>query len=297
MTALLYISFYASIACFVFGCVRRAHHYASLPLHLRWELYPVPHEPSKRAKHGGSYFEESEWWTKPRRPNHLGDLRFMLSEILLFKSVRESNPSLWWRSLLFHSGLYCIVVSGLLHLAAFTFSLPILSNAARVLGWCGLSLTILGALALFFRRVSDLVSRDYTHAVDYIHLTVIVLSGLLLFLGSINPGAPTAASMLRGSLTFDTILRLPALLASGLFIALALLAYIPYSRMGHFIAKYFTFHLVRWDDEPNRGGRFAKQINASLAYRPTWSAAHIKADGSKTWADIATADPTSEAHK
>ena len=49
MTALLYISLYASVACFVFGCLRRVRQYASLPLHLRWELYPVPHEPPERA--------------------------------------------------------------------------------------------------------------------------------------------------------------------------------------------------------------------------------------------------------
>ena len=297
MTALLYISFYAAIACFVFGCIRRVRHYASLPLHLRWELYPVPHEPPERASHGGSYFEESEWWTKPRHVNHLGDLRVMLSEILLFKSVRESNPNLWWRSLLFHSGLYCIVASGVSYLVAATSSLVILSNFGRMLGWCGLSLTILGALALFLRRISDSESSDYTHAADYIHLSVIFLSGFLVFLGSTSPSAPNALSLLRGALTFNTALHVPPLLGAGLFIALVLSAYIPFSRMGHFIAKYFTFHMIRWDDAPNRGGRFAKQISTSLAYRPTWSAKHINADGTITWGEIATANPNTEAHK
>jgi nitrate reductase gamma subunit len=291
MTALLYISFYASLACFVFGSLRRVRQYASLPIHLRWELYPVPHEPPERAKHGGSYFEVSEWWTKPRRINRIGEFRFMLGEILFFKSVRESNLNLWWRSLLFHSGLYCIVASGILHLASSVSPWAVLSNSAKLFGWSGLSLTILGAIALLLRRILDRASRDYTNLGDYLHLASIGIAGMLLFVGSADPAEATIGNFLAGALTFDTALRIPPVLAAGLFIAFALLAYIPFSKMGHFIAKYFTFHTIRWDDEPNRGGRFAKQISNSLAYRPTWSAAHINADGQKTWAEIATANP------
>jgi nitrate reductase gamma subunit len=304
MTALLYISLYASVACFVIGCVRRMRQYASLPVHLRWELYPVPHEPPERAKHGGSYFEESEWWTKPRRIDHLGDLRVMLSEILLFKSVKESNPNLWWRSLLFHSGLYCIVASGTLHLAIAsgwrvvgTAWTDVFSRLATTLGWIGLPLVFLGALALLLRRISHLESRDYTHPADYIHLSVIASAAVFLFIGATLQAAPNALLLLTGALTFHTALHVPGLLAAGLFLTFALLAYIPFSQMGHFIAKYFTFHTIRWDDAPNRGGRFAKQINTSLAYRPTWSAKHINADGTKTWAEIATTNPTTEARK
>jgi hypothetical protein len=49
---------------------------------LRWELYPVPHEAPERAEHGGSYFEESDWWTKKRKFNLGGELAAMLPEML-----------------------------------------------------------------------------------------------------------------------------------------------------------------------------------------------------------------------
>lgn len=297
MTELLYISLYAAFACFVLGCLRRVRQYASLPVHLRWELYPVPHEPPQRAEHGGFYFEQSEWWTTPRRPNRIGELRFMLAEIFLFRSVRESNPALWWRSLLFHSGLYCIVAAAALHLFNTFESLSSILIFSKALGLLGLCLTISGALALLWRRVSNLASRDYTHSADYFQLALIVITGVLLFIGAANPVGITIGSILYGALTFNTALRVPPFLAAGLFLASALLACIPFSKMAHFIAKYFTFHTIRWDDAPNHGGRFAKQMNANLAYRPTWSASHIGADGSKTWADIAAHNPNTEAPK
>jgi nitrate reductase gamma subunit len=297
MAALLYISLYGSVLCFVFGCLRRVRQYASLPLHLRWELYPVPHEPPERAKHGGSFFEERDWWTRPRRLNYAGELREMFAEILLFRSVQKTNPTLWWRSLLFHSGLYCIVTAGLLHLLAIVSHVPTIAIFAAALGSAGLSVAIVGAIALVWRRVSDRTSRDYTHAADYLHLGFISLTAILLFAGTAYPVEPNIGTVLRGAMTFDTELRFPPILAAGLMLACALLAYIPFSKMAHFIAKYFTFHSIRWDDEPNRGGRFAKQVGASLACRPTWSATHINADGQKTWADIATDNPTTEARK
>ena len=41
-------------------------------MHVRWELYPVPHE-AQKAHYGGSYLEESEWWKKPREVSLLGE--------------------------------------------------------------------------------------------------------------------------------------------------------------------------------------------------------------------------------
>jgi nitrate reductase gamma subunit len=58
MTSLLYALVCLSTTVAVIATVVRAVGYARMPLHLRWELYPVPHEAPDRAAHGGSYFEE-----------------------------------------------------------------------------------------------------------------------------------------------------------------------------------------------------------------------------------------------
>jgi nitrate reductase gamma subunit len=298
MACVLYIATYLGAICFVVGCVRRIRQYAFLPLHLRWELYPVPHEAPSRALHGGSYFEESDWWTKPRRFNYAGELRAMALEILLFKNVRDSNRPLWWRSFSFHLGLYCVSafviaqVLLLVFLVAGFHSTPTLLIALTFLGRAGLWLTVLGSAALLWRRMTDEESRDYTHVADHAHLAIISLASGLVLAGSFGASAANAGSLLRGLISFDTTIRVPALLTAGILLAVAMLAYIPYSHMAHFIAKYFTYHSVRWDDRPSHGNGFDAQMSRSLAYRPTWAAVHIGADGQKTWADVATVNPT-----
>ena len=64
MTVAVYAAVYAGLRIFLLGCVRRIMQYARTPIHLRWELYPVPHEEAGRAAHGDSYFEETAWSTK-----------------------------------------------------------------------------------------------------------------------------------------------------------------------------------------------------------------------------------------
>ncbi|UCC59921.1 MAG: nitrate reductase, partial [Dehalococcoidia bacterium] len=60
----------------------RSIKYALMPVHLRWELYPVPHE--EGSKYGGSYLEELEWWTKPRRRSFDKDVLYILKDYLTF---------------------------------------------------------------------------------------------------------------------------------------------------------------------------------------------------------------------
>jgi len=61
------------------------------------------------------------------------------------------------------------------------------------------------------------------------------------------------------------------------------------THMSHFVGKYFAYHAIRWNDTPNlRGGGEEKAIGELLSRPVSWSAAHIGADGKKTWADVAT---------
>jgi nitrate reductase gamma subunit len=67
MTALLFLICYLAAVVFVVACLVRIAIYARAPIHLRWELYPVPHEDPARVAYGGSRFEEvvSPCATKP----------------------------------------------------------------------------------------------------------------------------------------------------------------------------------------------------------------------------------------
>jgi hypothetical protein len=60
--------------------------------------------------------------------------------------------------------------------------------------------------------------------------------------------------------------------------------------MAHFVAKYFTYHTVRWDDR--EGERIERKVAEYLTYRPTWAAPHVGADGKRSWGEIASTNPT-----
>jgi len=305
MTALVYAVLVLSVVVFVAATVARAVMYARTPLHLRWELYPVPHEAPERAAHGGSYFEQVDWWTHTERPNLAGELGAMVPEMLFLKALREHNRSLWYRSFPFHFGLYLLIGTAVLVLGAAVATLAApaamtgalgsaLSVAYRVTGVTGVALAIVGAVGLLHRRLTDETLRIYNTAGDYFNLAwFLVAFGVLAAGYAFRPaGTPSTPAIVAGLLTWDTTLQIPGLLAAGLLLSALLAAYIPFTHMSHFVGKYFTYHAVRWDDAVNRrGGAIERKLAEYLTYRPTWAAPHVRADGTKTWADVATTNP------
>lgn len=306
MTIFLYGLVCAAMVVAVAATVVRAVGYARMPLHLRWELYPVPHETAARAAHGGSYFEESNWWTRPAHFNLRGELAAMFAEMLFLKALREFNLRLWWRSFPFHFGLYLLIATvGLLVGAAVaTLVVPEVMTGAlgraihqiyRATGVAGAILALLGAAGLLHRRWTDADLRGYTTAGDIFNLVAFLVAlGLLAAGFAFRPaGAPGALAILVGLLTWDTSIQVPGLLAAGVGLTALLAAYIPFTHMSHFVGKYFTYHAVRWDDAANRrGGTIERALAEYLTYKPSWSARHVTADGTRTWAEIATTNPT-----
>jgi hypothetical protein len=65
-------------------------------------------------------------------------------------------------------------------------------------------------------------------------------------------------------------------------------AWITLTRMSHFVAKYFLYHAVRWNDTPNeRGSKIEKTLVKALSRKVSWSAAHIQTG--KSWGEVVTA--------
>jgi nitrate reductase gamma subunit len=296
----------ASIAAFLVGCALKGIRYARMPVHVRWELYPVAHEKG-RASYGGSYFEELDWWTKPRHRDHLADLKVIAGEVLTMHQVRERNPGLWMPSLLFHYGMYLLFGLGALLLlqagaTAVGAGVPAFARGGTLLslwGAAGLGLGTLGAAGLLVRRVSDPQLRNASTPADLVHLVWL----LLVFAASwgswilVDRQFTTAASFLAGLARGQALASPSAWFTAQLVLLGGFLAYLPSSHMTHFFAKYFTWHSVRWDDRPaiEDGARMAK-VAGYLGRPVSWSAEHIGADGKRTWADVATAAPGRKEH-
>lgn len=269
---IFYACLYAGVFLFIAASIVRAVRYARQPLHLRWEIYPVPRGRS-------------------------GELKVMIPEILFLKGLWEFNRAMWYASFPFHLGLYLVAATAAAALGAVTLSgqaAAILRQAGAVMGIAGLILVLGGATGLLVRRLTSRELRIYTSAGDILNLLFFMATAVLLLAGYVlrPSGTPGPLAILRGAVAWDTSLRPPGLLLAGVASGVALLAYIPMTHMAHFIAKYFTYHTVRWDERANiRGGTLEKKMAEYLMYRPNWAAPHVGATGEETWAEIATANP------
>jgi nitrate reductase gamma subunit len=281
MALLLWVWFGCTV--FVLGCAYRAYRYASAPPHLRWDLYPVAHEPND---HGGSYLEEKDWWTKPRQSSLVGEVVVMGEEILFLAGVWKHNRRLWWGSFPFHWGFYLMVVTTLgLGAAAFGLGGPVLLQALAVMGGFGGALVALGSVILFVLRATDPKLRPYTAPVDLINLGLLVVLGVLTLMVALGGMEPVVAAV--GQLARVQPLETSPLLAAQMAVATLFLFYLPATRMVHFFSKYFTYHEVRWDDRPREtGSTLDRRLRRALDFGVDWSAAHTRTG--KTWAEVAT---------
>ena len=271
----------------------------------------MPHESPERAAHGGSYFEQSEWWRHPRVSHLAGELRFMVPEILFLHALRTHNRSLWYRSFPFHFGLYLLggTIVGLLG-GALTARLAadgagVVARGTQWLtgltGAIGLVLALSGAAGLLHRRLTDPALRVSTTPGDIFNLLFFMAALGLLGAGYLTrgAGAPGAFTLATGLLGWDVTLAVPPAMAAGVTATAVLAAYVPLTHMAHFIAKYFTYHSVRWDDEPmSHNARRAEAMAEYLSYRPTWSAPHIRGTGApRTWGDVVADNPAQESKR
>ncbi len=308
---LLHLIVYAALAVFVLVVAVRFFKIQKMPMHLRWELYPVGHEAGDKARYGGSMLEEIDWWTKPKETSLFNELRAMIPEMILLVALFENNKKLWLVSFPFHFGLY--ILSGMAGLIGFGAILELCGVTVgaeassigyavylltQIAAWCGLTLATLGAFGLLLRRLFDPELKDYTppSAIFNLLFFLVVFAVAWLVFLTVDPQFVQTREFVQSLLTFN--LNAPvgsSLLGLEILLAVLLIAYIPMTHMSHFFIKWFTYHKIRWDDEPNMvGSAIEKKIIEQVQYPVTWAAPHLKADGKKNWVDIATEEMESK---
>ena len=172
---------YVLLAIFAVAFVTRSLRIWKMPVHLRWELSPVPHEKGK-GHYGGSYLEEPEWWSKPREKDLISELTYMAKEILFLKALWEHNRKMWWFSFPFHFGLYLlcgvvglIVLGGIVRVAGASGpGIGLMSTVVPILAGVGYALGAVGALGLFFGRLFDSNLRNSTSLTSFYNLLLLL---------------------------------------------------------------------------------------------------------------------------
>ncbi len=294
MALLLFI--YLSVGAFIGISLYKAYTYAKMPLHGRWELYPVPKEAGERGHYGGSYYEELEWWKKPRKISHVGEIKEMLKEMIFIKNLFVNQKRQWWLSYSLHLGIYLVGLWTILLLTGALLELsgtPVAasqqtSNSAFMVsfiyyatifsGLVGAALLTIGSGGLFIKRLVNNTFSRYTTPQEYLNLLflcAVSVSGLVVWAG--DPAFNYGREVLKGLLTFSPIHAGTALTVHILLLG-ALLIYIPQTKMSHYVGKYFAFHKVLWENEPNiPNSKMEQKVKENLSYKPktSWSAPHI----------------------
>lgn len=298
---LVYIAFAVSIAVAAY----KIYGIATMPRHLRWDLYPVPHQGPD-----GSKYQKVDFYKLPRQVSLLHEIKEMSEEILFIKRAFLHNRKLWYGSYLLHLGFYAgtawlllLATGAAMELSGAKVGLTggfggLVHYLTMISGVASLTLGLAGTIWLLAMRVVDEEMEAISDATSYINLGLMFLlfgTGFAAWLFA-DPTFAMLREQIAGLLSFTSRPVGDGLVAWQMFWFAIFLIYLPFSRMMHFAAKYFFYHNIMWDDEPLKAGSdMEKDITGYLGYSVEWSARHIKPGGN--WVEQVSSRPDREGDK
>ncbi len=169
MVVFTYVAF---LVCVV-GIAYRFYRFYKLPINIRWEVYPVPHEPGEKKKYGGSYLEEFAWYERKLEKDHVGEWVEPLKEILWLERVKTYNRyGLWIWSFCLHWGLWLMFLFVVLMLINTKISIPL--RLIKTVGILGYGMGSLGVLGLLVKRTIHPTLKLYTSPIDRVNLLLLL---------------------------------------------------------------------------------------------------------------------------
>jgi nitrate reductase gamma subunit len=273
--------------------------YLNLPMHLRSEVYPViPGDPTSKER---SYYEDLDWWTRPRRHHLLQRGWFLFSDYFLLREYFRRDKSYWLFLYPWHIGFILIIT---FHIFCFfgalasLLGIPVTHGSPSVFGKVIFGLTLatgvvsflsglFGSIGILIKRLTDKDLRHYAtpqNYFTYLLLLAVFLSGLYSWY--LDPAFSVYTNFWKGLITFKPIDVEPAT-ASHILLFAFLLIYLPFTRSLHYITRLFGFLFIRWDDKPNlRGSMIEKKIEEMGHLKIGWGGPHIKPN--LTWKELAS---------
>jgi nitrate reductase gamma subunit len=207
---------YIAVGLFLAGTGWRFVHWLRMPAHLKWTLHPVPE-------------------------GLAGQLRYMMKEIFTFETLYRFNRPLWIGTFCMHMAMLGTVLFLILNLVGWTKGFPV-----RYCLW----LLAISVIYILWLRIQDGNLRVLSSFEEYFNLAFLAAVATAGLRASTPHASSSSRSYLMGLLTFQpgaTPLAWDQLLAvslGGLF-----LIYLPWSKMVHYISKYFTYHHINWQKD------------------------------------------------
>ncbi|MCX7966602.1 MAG: respiratory nitrate reductase subunit gamma [Syntrophorhabdaceae bacterium] len=268
--------------------------YLKLPLHLRWELYPVIHE--ERFQNGGSCYEIVEWWKYPSKKRPLKGFFCLLKGYFTLNDYFKKNIFYWTGLFPWHMGFILIITFHILcfigaicaaHGVEVSLRSPFLTGRTifyltLITGVVSFITGTAGSIIVFLNRWIDKDLKKYATWMNYftyIFTFFVFLTGIYSWYFDLY--FTEYRKFWMGLIQFNFVsVETPTMV--HIIIFNLFLIYLPFTRSLHYITRFFAFYLIRWDDTPNiKGSEMEKRIAAQLNYTLDWSAPHISKG--KTW--------------
>jgi len=203
---------FAAIVLCLIGTGWRFVRWMSLPPHVKWTLYPKPE-------------------------GLVGQLGYMFREMFTFETLYKFNRPLWAGSFVMHMAMLGFAVSFILATVQAVSIFP-----ARLF----LYVIFVSALFIMGLRLTDRDMKALTSFEELFNLGFLAAAAISLWaaldVGFIQYITELAKfSKPSGPLACRQVL---AVLLGGLF-----LIYLPWSKMVHYISKYFTYHEINWREQ------------------------------------------------
>jgi nitrate reductase gamma subunit len=276
------VSFIVFVTLFLLRIMRMSR----FPFHLRWEIYPIPGRNGYQAD-----MKDLEGQRQSGYRRHLQEIKYMASEILLFRTHYRRKRDYWYLVYPLHLSMYLFLAwsfmigaGSLLSIAGVTVSSQsrgwgrILFYATVFAGGASFSMGLVSSAGLLVKRVIQKDLRFCTTPVIYFNL---LFALAICATGFINWfWFDTSFSIFREYVEhiaqFDSGPASNPVMTVHILLLSLFMIYLPLSRMMHFVAKYFIFHKVLWESE-----RGTPETSSETDVRQrvvTWSAPHISSN-------------------
>ncbi len=279
---------WAALIGFIGLSIKKAMDFAKLPQHGRQDLYPIPLEEDEKIKYGGSYMEEDKWYEKKRHHNRKGEILDMLAEMLFIKKLFVNQNKFWWFSYSMHLGMYAAIAWSVLVLIAAFFPNAVFIFLSTLAGIAAGVLMTVGVVGLLCKRLFVKEYRIYTTPQEYFNLIMLLLLsglGLVNWLGDMQ--FAFGRNIAKAMFTLQPLSNfypdgVPLTLTLFILVLAFMSFYIPLSKLSHYVGKYFSFHKVIWDNEPNMPGSKIEANIINAAKKPKnpdalkWEAPHAQ---------------------
>ncbi len=283
---------WVSLIAFIGFSLKKAMYYAKMPQHGRQDLYPIPVESDEKMHYGGSYMEEDKWYEKERHHNLKGEIIDMLVEMLFIKKLFVNQNNFWWLSYSLHLGMYAAIAWSVLLVVGAWLPAGILATIVTLLvtvaGLVAGVLMTVGGIGLLYKRLCVREYKIYTTPQEIFNLVILLAVGLTGLLTWYTTGMSFEYGycMVKAMFTFKPLGAMfangvPAMLVIHILLLGFISFYIPLTKLSHYVGKFFTFHKVIWDNEPNMPGSKIEANILAAQQKPKdpnalkWAAPHI----------------------